>query len=114
MKRTSLTDLKNEMIAVARGEREPPLAPASVLLAALSPEALALLQTILQERPATIARLAELINRAQPNVSRSLQQLASLGLVRLERNGREVKPVVIARTLTLDLSTGTCRASEAA
>ncbi len=114
MKQTSLTDLRNEMIEVARGEREPPLAPASVLLAALSPEALALLQTILQERPETIARLAELTKRAQPNVSRSLQQLASLGLVRLERHGREVKPIVIARALTLDLSTGACHASDAA
>ena len=78
MKRTSLTDLKNEMVAVARGEREPPLAPASVLLAALSPAALALLQTILQDRPETIAKLAELTERAQAALQRHPEILTQI------------------------------------
>jgi predicted transcriptional regulator len=73
MKRRSLTDLREEMRAVARGERNPSPRPAAPLLAALSVEALELLGVLLRERPETIARVVELTGRAQPNVSRSLQ-----------------------------------------
>src|SRR3954447_17568123 len=54
MKRTSLTDLREEMRAVARGERNPSPRPAAPLLAALSMEALELLSVLLRERPETI------------------------------------------------------------
>jgi predicted transcriptional regulator len=107
MQRTSLATLREEMRAVARGERKPPSQPAAPLLAALSPEALDLLGVVLRERPASIARLVALTGRAQPNVSRSLQQLAGYGLVRLVREGREVRPEPLVRVLTVDLATGT-------
>lgn len=109
MERTSLKTLRDEMRAVARGERAPSPRSAAILFSALSPEALTLLRAVLQERPETIAKLAELTERAQPNVSRSLQQLAALGLVRLERDGREVRPVALVRSLIVDLTTGTYR-----
>ena len=88
----SLIDLREEMRAVARGERDASPRPAGLLMSALSGEALELLSVIWNARPATIGALAELTGRAQPNVSRSLQQLARLGLVRLHREGREVRP----------------------
>lgn len=110
MKRTSLTELREEMRAVARGERNPSPRPAAPLLAALSMEALELLGVLLRERPETIARVVELTGRAQPNVSRSLQQLALHGLVRLVKDGREVRPEPIARSFTVDLETGTYEA----
>ncbi|MGF9764409.1 helix-turn-helix domain-containing protein [Microvirga sp. 0TCS3.31] len=110
MKRTRLTDLREEMRAVARGERNPSPRPAAPLLAALSTEALELLGVLLRERPETIARVVELTGRAQPNVSRSLQQLALHGLVRLVKDGREVRPEPIARSFTVDLETGTYEA----
>ena len=110
MARTSLADLREEMRAVARGERRAAPLPAAPLLAALSREALELLGVVLRERPATVAELAALTGRAQPNVSRSLQQLARHGLVRLVREGREVRPEPVARAVRVDLATGTCAA----
>lgn len=110
MARKSLTDLREEMRAVARGERRAAPLPAAPLLAALSREALNLLGVVLRERPATIAALVALTGRAQPNVSRSLQQLAGHGLIRLEREGREVRPVPVAREVRVDLAAGTCAA----
>jgi predicted transcriptional regulator len=111
MARKSLTELREEMRGVARGERRASPLPAAPLLAALSREALELLSVVLRERPATVAELAALTGRAQPNVSRSLQQLAGHGLVRLVREGREVRPEPVARALRVDLATGTYEAT---
>jgi predicted transcriptional regulator len=111
MTRTNLASLREEMRAVARGERRASPLPAAPVLAALSREALDLLSVVLRERPATIAALVALTGRAQPNVSRSLQQLAGHGLVRLVREGREVRPEPIARALRVDLVTGTYEAT---
>jgi predicted transcriptional regulator len=110
MARKNLAELREEMRAVARGDCHAAALPAAPLLAALSREALDLLGVILRERPATIADLVSLTGRAQPNVSRSLQQLAGHGLIRLKREGREVRPVPVARELRVDLATGTCAA----
>lgn len=111
MTQTNLTSLREEMRAVARGEGRASPLPAAPLLAALSREALDLLGVVLRERPATIAELVALTGRAQPNVSRSLQQLAGHGLLRLVREGREVRPEPIASTLRVDLATGTYEAT---
>ena len=107
MTQTSLTELREEMRAVARGERRATPLPAAPLLAVLSREALDLLGILLRQRPANMTELAAMTGRAQPNISRSLQTLAAHGLVRLVREGREVRPEAIARAVTLDLTTGT-------
>lgn len=107
MSRTSLADLREEMRGVARGERQASPLPAAPLLAALSRDALDLLGVLLRERPATVTELAALTGRAQPNVSRSLQMLARHRLIRLVREGREVRPEPIATALHVDLKTGT-------
>lgn len=107
MTRRTLTDLREEMRAVARGERKPSPRPAAPLLQALTREALELLELLLKEHPGTVAEIAERTGRAQPNVSRSLQRLAALGLVRLNRNGREVTPQPVVEALRIDLATGT-------
>jgi len=113
MARKSLADLREEMRAVARGERRASPLPAAPLLAALSPESLELLRVILRERPATIGELVERTGRAQPNVSRSLQLLARHGLVRLTRIGREVRPEPMASELRLNLESGTYETTSA-
>jgi len=110
MARKNLAELREEMRAVARGDRGAAPIPAAPLLAALSREALDLLGVILRHRPETIADLVATTGRAQPNVSRSLQQLAGHGLIRLQREGREVRPVPVAREVRVDLTTGTCAA----
>ena len=107
MTRRSLTELREEMRAVARGERQASPLPAAPLLAALSRDALELLGVLLRERPKTVTELVMLTGRAQPNVSRSLQFLARYRLIRLVREGREVRPEPIAESLRVDLATGT-------
>src|SRR5579884_1094107 len=107
MTRTPLTDLREEMRGVARGERRASPLPAAPLLAALSRDALDLLGVVLRERPGSVTELVVLTGRAQPNVSRSLQVLANHRLIRLVRDGREVRPEPIAQALRVDLTTGT-------
>jgi predicted transcriptional regulator len=62
---------------------------------------------LLREQPATITALVKLTGRAQPNISRSLQFLARYRLIRLVREGREVRPEPIVKALRVDLATGT-------
>jgi predicted transcriptional regulator len=107
MTRKSLTELREEMRSVARGERRAAPLPAAPLLAALSSESLELLGVLLRERPATVSELVALTGRAQPNISRSLQLLAGHQLIRLVRVGREVRPEPIAVSVHVDLATGT-------
>lgn len=114
MTRTSLADLREEMRGVARGDRQASPLPAGPLLAALSREALDLLGVLLRERPASVTELVARSGRAQPNVSRSLQVLAGYGLVRLVREGREVRPEPVASALRVDLATGTYEATPVA
>jgi DNA-binding transcriptional ArsR family regulator len=110
MARTSLTELREEMRGVARGERRASPLPAGPLLAALSRESLDLLGVLLRRRPASITELVSITGRAQPNVSRSLQTLVAHGLVRLVRKGRSVRPEAVVSAVTLDLTTGTYEA----
>jgi len=114
MTRTSLADLREEMRSVARGDRQASPLPAGPLLAALSREALDLLGVLLRERPASVTELVAKSGRAQPNVSRSLQVLAGHGLVRLVREGREIRPEPVASALRVDLATGTYEATPVA
>lgn len=110
MTKISVNDLREEMRAVARGERQPSPLPAGAVLGTLSSAGnLELLRVINQERPATVSDLAALTGRAQSNVSRSLQQLAKHGLIRLERDGKEVRPVPLAGEIDIDLVRGTYR-----
>ena len=114
MTRISLAGLREEMRSVARGDRQALPLPAGPLLAALSREALDLLGVLLRERPASVTELVARSGRAQPNVSRSLQVLAGHGLVRLVREGREVRPEPVASALRVDLATGTYEATPVA
>jgi predicted transcriptional regulator len=114
MARKSLTELREEMRAVARGERKASSLPAAPLLAALSREALELLAVLLRKHPASVSELVELTGRAQPNISRSLQLLARYRLIQLVREGREVRAEPIARAVRVDLATGTYETEAAA
>jgi predicted transcriptional regulator len=106
MTKRSLNELRDELRAVARGERSASPLPAAPVLAALSSESIELLRILLQDRPESVSRLGELAGRAQPNASRSLQVLESHRLVRLVRVGREVRPEPIAKDIRVDFATG--------
>ena len=107
MTRQSLNSLREEMRAVARGERTASPLPAAPMLSALSKETLELLGVLLREKPSSVSELVTLTGRAQPNISRSLQLLAKLRLIRLVKDGRGVRPEAIVKALKVDLATGT-------
>ena len=114
MARKSMSELREELRAVARGERKASPLPAAPLLAALSREALELLAVLLRKHPASVSELVELTGRAQPNISRSLQLLARYRLIQLRREGREVRAEPIAKAVRVDLATGTYETEAAA
>lgn len=111
-----LNDLEQEMRAVARGEHPASSGPqeADRSLLALLVANLELLQFIAQERPESVSALAERLGRAQSNVSRSLQALARHGLVRMVREGKVIRPQLVARHVDIDVAQGKCRLVHAA
>ncbi|HHJ65063.1 MAG TPA: ArsR family transcriptional regulator [Aquifex aeolicus] len=60
----------------------------------LSPKRLELLRAIKEHKPRSIKELAGLVKRDVRNVHRDLVILEAVGLVELEKKGKEVKPIV--------------------
>ena len=109
----TLVDLREEMRAVVRGDERASSRPfkaetAIDLFGILTPSNRALLQAIGRDRPDSVSRLAELTGRAQSNVSRSLQELAKFGLVRMVREGQAIRPELSVTHLDVDLVANQC------
>jgi len=109
MTRRSFADLEKEMRAVARGERSPSPPPEVAkddpvgAFGVLTPSNTELLQLILHNRPSSVSELSKLAGRQQSNVSRSLQDLARNGLVRLVRDGMTIRPELAAAGIGYDI-----------
>lgn len=111
MKIQSMKSLKKEMLSVARGEIKAPVDAAQVsfesveaVIRLLTPENRFLLATIDQKKPTSVADLAKLVKRAEPNVSRTLGKLEALGFVRLRQGvGKAKIPEVTIHRLTVDM-----------
>lgn len=111
MKIQSMKSLKKEMLSVARGESKAPADAAQItfesveaVIRLLTPENRFLLATIDQKKPASVAALAQLVKRAEPNVSRTLGKLEALGFVRLRKGvGKAKIPEVAIHRLTVDM-----------
>ena len=111
MKIQSIKSLKKEMLSVARGESKAPADAAQItfesveaVIRLLTPENRFLLATIDQKKPASVAALAQLVKRAEPNVSRTLSKLEALGFVRLRPGAGKAKiPEVAIHRLTVDM-----------
>lgn len=111
MKIQSMKNLKKEMLAVARGESKAPVEAAQItfesveaVIRLFTPENRFLLATIDQKKPASVAALAQLVKRAEPNVSRTLGKLEALGFVRLRPGvGKAKIPEVAIHRLTVDM-----------
>jgi predicted transcriptional regulator len=107
----SHTALRKEMLAVARGEKRAPKNAAvtsfesvSTLLRLLTPDNRALLATIRDKKPESVAALARLCGRAQPNVLRTLAKLEAVGFVRykLVKNRKVPTTSVSSFTIKID------------
>lgn len=111
MKIQSIQDLKKEMLSVARGEHQAPADAAQpsfesveAVIRLLTPENRHLLATIDKSKPKSVADLARLIDRAEPNVSRTLSKLEACGFVRLRQGiGKAKIPEVAIHRLTVDM-----------
>ncbi|WP_115862829.1 HVO_A0114 family putative DNA-binding protein [Halorussus litoreus] len=60
----------------------------------LNPKNLELLRTTLNREPASVRELARFVERDVKNVSTAVNELAELGVVELEAEGRAKRPVV--------------------
>ena len=111
MAKQGLTELREEMRAVVRGERAAsPVSAVGVLAALATPANFELLRVIIRNRPESVSRVAELTGRDELNISRALKDLHRHGLIRLVRKGQAVRPVAVATRIDIDLTNGTCSA----
>lgn len=107
----SLRHLREEMKAVARGDRPAP-ADASLpsfnsvdaLVRLLTPENRELLALIRDRKPKSVAELGQWTGRAQSNLSRTLAKLESAGLLTFtEGEGRRKVPVANINRITVEI-----------
>lgn len=110
MKIQNLKALESEMRAVARGERRasrnaarPSVDSADVLLRLLTPENRSLMRTIRDRKPRSVAELARLTHRAQPNLLRTLAKLEAAGLLAFKIIERQKVPVLRVGRLRVDI-----------
>src|SRR5712691_4275807 len=103
-------EIRDEMKAVARGEKRAPADAATpsfdsaeVLLRLLTPENRDLLKIIRDERPQSVADLAQLTHRAGPNLLRTLAKLEAIGLIEMRSAGKRKVPVPKVSKVRLEI-----------
>jgi predicted transcriptional regulator len=106
----SLQSLREEMRAVARGERPAPADAArpsfnsvEALVRLLTPENRRLLALIRDRKPRSVAALAQITGRAQPNLSRTLAKLEAAGFIAMKTVGRRKTPTTTIRKLVVEI-----------
>lgn len=107
----SMQALKEEMLAAARGKRKAPAGASQVsyesadaILRLLTPDNRKLLALIDKHQPESVAALAHLAQRAEPNISRTLNKLVASGFVQLRGGKGKAKiPEVVIRHVTVDI-----------
>ena len=92
------------MKAVARGERrasadasKPSFNSVEAVVRLLTPDNRRLLALIRDRKPGSVAELADLTGRAQPNLTRTLAKLEAAGFVSMKTVGRRKAPSVSVR-----------------
>ena len=109
-----ITDEKwaNMMAYIKESIKHPDKTPDDVLLLSLSKEELTqlftkrrieLIETLKKKGPVTMSKLARLLNRELSAVERDVKALEEIGVVRLEKKGREVTCMIEKEILVLPL-----------
>jgi predicted transcriptional regulator len=106
-----LRSLRDEMKAVARGERPPPAHAAELsfnsvdaVVRLLTPENRELLAIIRARDPQSVAELALMSGRAQPNLTRTLAKMEAVGLIAMRAVGRRRKaPSVTVKRIVIEI-----------
>ena len=73
------------------------------LIRLLTPENRELLRIIRDEKPQSIAALARLTHRAEPNLARTLGKLEAAGLVGFRQEGSRRAPISLARRFSVHI-----------
>ena len=109
-KMQTLQSLREEMRAVARGERpapadagRPTFESVEALLHLLTPHNRQLLATIRDRKPQSVTELAELTGRAQPNLTRTLAKLEGAGFITMKAIGRRKAPRVAVKKIVVEI-----------
>src|SRR5436189_3511872 len=95
----NLRALREEMKAVARGERPAPADAAKpsfnsveAVVRLLTPQNRQLLAVIRDRKPRSVAELGQMTGRAQPNLTCTLAKLEAAGLIKVKTVGRRKAP----------------------
>jgi predicted transcriptional regulator len=106
----SLDSLEREMRAVARGERPAPADAAmpsfnsiEAVVRLLTPENRRLLAMIRDRKPRSVAELAQLTGRAQPNLTRTLAKLEAAGFIKMKAVGRRKAPSAAVKKIVVEI-----------
>ncbi len=106
----NLRSLREEMKAVARGERPPPVDAGKpsfnsvdAVVRLLTPENRQLLAIIRDRRPQSVAELVAMSGRAQPNLTRTLAKMESAGFITMKAVGRRKAPSVAVKKIVVEI-----------
>ena len=106
----NLRSLREEMKAVARGAQPAPADAAKpsfnsieALVRLLTPENRQLLAIIRDQEPPSIAALAGLTGRAQPNLTRTLAKLEAAGFITIQTIGRRKAPSAAINKIIVEI-----------
>jgi predicted transcriptional regulator len=109
---------KERTLAIARGEYRPQPDEPKVWFESLrsfaevlNEENQALLRLILERKPQSIKELEAVTGRKSSNLSRTLRTMEQYGLVELVKVNRNVRPVVKATDIRLDIRLDRSRAA---
>ncbi len=106
----SLRSLREQMKAVARGERTAPADAAApsfnsveALVRLLTPANRQLLALIRDRKPDSVAELVRLTGRAQPNLTRTLAKLEAAGFIKMKTVGRRKAPSATVKKIVVEI-----------
>jgi predicted transcriptional regulator len=106
----NLRSLREEMKAVARGARAAPadagrhsFNSVEAVVRLLTPENRRLLAMIRDRRPQSVAALAEMTGRSQPNLTRTLAKLESAGFITMQAHGRRKAPSAAIEKIVVEI-----------
>lgn len=106
----SLRSLREEMKAVARGDRpaaaeaaRPSFNSVRAVVRLLTPENRQLLALIRDHKPQSVAELVALTGRAQPNLTRTLAKLEAAGFITMKTVGRRRTPRVAVKKIVVEI-----------
>lgn len=106
----NLRSLREEMRAVARGERPAPVDAAKpsfnsveAVVRLLTPANRRLLAMIRDRKPRSVADLVQMTGRAQPNLTRTLAKLEAVGFITMRTVGRRKAPTAAVKKIVVEI-----------